>query len=351
MFERFLFGIVNGYETFDNKIIFKYYFNKNPDDKLKEIMNNHEIIIFADYTNLKQYKQSYFNEKTGSNPKYWEGSRFNKVLELQPNTKKLYLGNDFNNKIIFNYKLEFILFGFNYNKTTKFSENILKAIFPHMSLFNSEIVLNNKLEYLELGSDFNNNIKLNENLKYLRTGICFNQNLMLNTNLINLYFGEKFNQPIQLNDKLETLMFGKKFNQPFQLNNNLVNLYLGNEFNQKLVVHNTSKLKYLFLGEDFTNDLYILGENIYCITMTETYNNNKNILFGKNIIDSKKISTLKDTGIFLISILLDKNVVNTEKISSLKDDPINLNKIYGLDNEHQINYDKEKYIHVLFTPI
>jgi hypothetical protein len=37
LFERFLFGIVNGYETFDNKIIFKYYFNKNPDDKLKEI--------------------------------------------------------------------------------------------------------------------------------------------------------------------------------------------------------------------------------------------------------------------------------------------------------------------------
>lgn len=322
-FERFLCGI-DEYETIDNKIIFKCHFNKNFSSKLKEITNNYEIIIFSDYTNTNVYKQFNFDENSKFKSKYWYGSNFNKVLELQPNTIKLYLGNEFNNNIIFNHKLEFISFGFNYNKNIKLSENILKVIFPHMSLFNSKIILNDKLEYLLLSSDFNNDITLNENLKYLKFGIYFNRNLILNNNLTNLYFGNEFNQPIKLNEKIETLVFGKKFNQNIELNDNLVNLYLGDEFNQKIIINSTSKLKYLFLGNKFTNNLLILSENIYCITMTKICYANTNLLLNENMMNKKKITTLCACA-------------------------IDLDKIFGFDDNYKIKYNKEKYIHVIFT--
>lgn len=324
VFERFLCGIIDEYEIVDGKIIFKCHFNKNFNDKLKKITNNCEILIFSDYTNTTAYKQLTFDEKSKFKPKYWSGSNFNKVLELQPNIKKLYLGNDFNNDIIFNYKLEFISFGFNYNKNTELPENTLKVIFPYMSLFNSKIVLNDKLEHLELSSDFNNNIQLNKNLKYLKFGKYFNKNLMLNDDLTDLYFGDNFNQPIKLNDKLETLVFGKKFNQILELNDNLENLYLGMEFNQKITIKYTSKLKYLFLGEKFMNNLNILSENIYCITMTKICYDHSKVLIDGDIMDKKKIQVLSASAIDIEKIFDFRNVLNGK-------------------------YDKEKYIHVIFA--
>jgi hypothetical protein len=134
-----------------------------------------------------------------------------------------------------------------------------KAIFENR--FDKKVLLNDKLEILELGNSFNSEINLNKNLKFLYIGSTFNQPLKLNKNLVRLdismktwqrpYPKAKFNSTLILNEGLKYLRISSDFNEDLTTPKSLKRLTLRNKnytanltLNEGLELLDIDSLKY-----------------------------------------------------------------------------------------------------------
>lgn len=165
------------YWIYEDILIFKPKFNKNL-DQYKNITKNFNKIIFSNYDDLELVLET--------------GNKYNS--EYNNN----YVCNKFNQPINLDEKLEYLKLGTNFNQSIKFNPNLTHLVLD--CEFNQKIILPNTLVYLELNC---NNQFLVDNLpnsiQTLVLGFIFNlkidnlPNSIKHIKFLSYYYNEELN--------------------------------------------------------------------------------------------------------------------------------------------------------------
>jgi hypothetical protein len=241
------------YWVYQDYLIFKPSFNKQPND---ELLSSYNKIIFSNYRNpIKSIKNN--NKLNYDDTNYWLYSRFNQPLNL-PNS------------------LRYLILGLSFDKTINLPLSLIHLTFGNH--FNKPVNLGNCLLCLTFGDNFNQPINLVNSLTHLTFGYKFNQPIDLPNSLIYLIFCENFNQPINLPNCLKYLTIGYCFNHEVNLPLGLKYLKL-NALNQYIVDNLVNTIEELVLDFHFDLELKNLPNSIRkIIFLNEFYNYDLNLL-------------------------------------------------------------------------
>lgn len=222
-----------------------------------------------------------------------KGIRFNKhfcckVFNLPNHINKLYFGNQYRQKFYYDLlpgKLEFLKLGDSYDYNILHLPESLKYLIIGNRFNNKIDILNNlNLKYLEIGNEFDKTLYIPDNLTTLKLGNKFNEALNINENLIKLKFGYNFNNYVNFdkNNKLRYLYFGPKFNNNLtNLPDSIISLYLPN-YNKKISyipaniqnIHiSKENLKEIFAVEDIIKLKYKLFTTYGSKIIIQLYDN------------------------------------------------------------------------------
>ncbi len=167
------------YKKKDNVFVFNYKYDKPITNKISNLLNNCEIIIFSDFgtweSTMKNYYKIYENKFNGR----FKGSIFNLPLNNLPNTiKKIFLGYSFNTQLDnLPSSLELLKLGCCYNQSLDYlpeSLNILILNTKNIPIYNLPI----SLKVLVSKTDIQINNLPNKDLIILSTSMCISDDLV-----------------------------------------------------------------------------------------------------------------------------------------------------------------------------
>lgn len=203
-----------------------------------------------------------------------------KKLELVHFQTHIILSDEFNQQIVLNRDLEFIIFGMNYNTEIILTKKLMFITFgyhfvKHVVLPKNTLQLNtwNKFEqfillpkyvvYLHFTPSSNDSHNLTKKIRYLN--ICTTLGnmhcLKISKNPVKIYFGHNYSHPIQLPKYLKFLQISNAFCKKVNPTKNLV--FLSVVPDVKLCVCDILTITHVeFIGLMYSYDCYDICDNL-----------------------------------------------------------------------------------------
>ena len=210
------------YWIYENKVIFKSYFNNKLNNYLN-IISKYNELIFSNYDN--------YNITIKTNNKYY--------VEYIKNYKP----SKFDQQVIIPENITHLTFGWNFNKQVIIPENVTHLTFDYW--FNQQVIIPQNVTHLTFGFHFNQQVIIPQNVTHLTFGEKFNQQVIIPHNVTHLTFGGLFNKQVIIPHNVTHLTFGFHFNQQVIIPQNVTYLTFGFHFNQQV---NLPNIKYIKLG-------------------------------------------------------------------------------------------------------
>ena len=243
------------YWIYENKIIFKHYFNDKLDNYI-DIISKYNELIFSNYddcniiikTNNKwciEYKENY------------KSSKFNQQVIIPENVTHLTFGLNFNQQIIIPQNVTHLTFGLNFNQQIIIPQNVTHLTFG--TWFNQQVIIPQNVTHLIFGHIFGHN---------------FNQQIIIPQNVTHLTFGHHFNQRVNLPNIKYLQIDCNNIDIIENLPNSIEEIIFGSRFNLELqnLPNSIKKISFDYYG-DYDKKLNCLPEFVEYLELNRDYNN------------------------------------------------------------------------------